>query len=124
MNPKRLLMIDDDETIQAVAKFGIDMTVGWELLLASSGLIGIDMAIREQPDGILLDMIMPEMDGIATFQALQSNPSTVDIPVIFLTGKTQNAVHQRVEALGCRGIITKPFNTMNLTAQIVKILNW
>jgi CheY-like chemotaxis protein len=124
MNHKRLLMIDDDEAIQIVAQFGFSMAAGWELLAASSGKIGIETAQKELPDAILLDMMMPEMDGIATFQALQANPITAKIPVIFLTAKAQNAEHSQFKDLQISGVIAKPFSSLDLPAQIAKILHW
>jgi CheY-like chemotaxis protein len=124
MNPKRLLIIDDEEAIQIVVKFGINMAAGWELLSASGGETGIDTAERELPDAILLDVMMPEMDGIATFKALQANPITAGIPVIFLTAKAQTAERRQFNDLGVSGVITKPFNSLDLPEQIAKILHW
>jgi CheY-like chemotaxis protein len=124
MNHKRLLTIDDEEAIQIVVKFGITMTAGWEVLSASNGRIGIETAERELPDAILLDVMMPEMDGIATFKALQSNPITAKIPVIFLTAKAQTAERRQFGDLGVSGTIAKPFNSLDLPDRIAKILNW
>jgi CheY-like chemotaxis protein len=124
MNHKRLLMIDDEESIQIVVKFGINMAAGWEVIAANSGKIGIDTAQKELPDAILLDVMMPEMDGIATFKALQANPITAKIPVIFLTAKAQTAERRQFNDLGISGVITKPFNSLDLPEQIAKILNW
>ncbi len=124
MNHKRLLIIDDEEAIQTVVKFGIKMAAGWDLLSASGGRIGIEIAERELPDAILLDVMMPDMDGIATFKALQANPITVKIPVIFLTAKAQTAERRQFNDLGISGVITKPFNSLDLPEQIAKILQW
>ncbi len=124
MNHKRLLMIDDEESIQIVVKFGINMAAGWDVIAANSGRIGIDTAEKELPDAILLDVMMPEMDGIATFKALQANPITAKIPVIFLTAKAQTAERRQFNDLGISGVITKPFNSLDLPEQIAKILHW
>jgi CheY-like chemotaxis protein len=124
MNHKRLLTIDDEEAIQIVVKFGISMTAGWEVLSASNGKMGIATAERELPDAILLDVMMPEMDGIATFKALQANPITAKIPVIFLTAKAQTAERRQFTDLGVSGTIAKPFNSLDLPDRIAKILNW
>jgi CheY-like chemotaxis protein len=121
---KRLLTIDDEEAIQIVIKFGIKMVAGWEVLSASNGKTGIVTAQRELPDAILLDVMMPEMDGIATFKALQANPITAGIPVIFLTAKAQAAEKRQFNDLGIRGVITKPFNSLDLPDRISKILDW
>jgi CheY-like chemotaxis protein len=124
MNHKRLLTIDDEEAIQIVVKFGITMAAGWEVLSAGNGRMGIETAARELPDAILLDVMMPEMDGIATFKALQANPLTAKIPVIFLTAKAQTAERRQFSDLGVSGTIAKPFNSLDLPDRIAKILNW
>jgi CheY-like chemotaxis protein len=68
--------------------------------------------------------MMPEMDGIATLKALQANPITAGIPVIFLTAKAQTAERRQFNTLGISGLITKPFNSLDLPEQIAKILHW
>jgi len=124
MATKRILIIDDEETIQTVVQFGIKITAGWDVLTASSGLKGIETAQAEQPDMILLDVMMPDMDGIATFKALQAHAKTQQIPVIFLTAKAQTAEKRQFNDLGVSGVITKPFNSLDLPDQIAKILHW
>jgi two-component system, OmpR family, alkaline phosphatase synthesis response regulator PhoP len=124
MATKRILIIDDEETIQTVVQFGIKITAGWDVLTASSGLKGIETAQAEQPDMILLDVMMPDMDGIATFKALQAHAETQQIPVIFLTAKAQTAEKRQFNDLGVSGVITKPFNSLDLPEQIAKILHW
>ena len=120
MATKRVLIIDDEETIQTVVQFGIRMSAGWEVLTASSGLQGIQTAQAEKLDVILLDVMMPDMDGIATFKVLQAQK----VPVIFLTAKTQTAEKRQFNELGVSGVITKPFNSLDLPEQIAKILHW
>jgi two-component system, OmpR family, alkaline phosphatase synthesis response regulator PhoP len=121
---KRVLIVDDEETIQTVVQFGIRMAAGWDVLAASSGPKGIQTAQTEQPDVILLDVMMPEMDGIDTFRALQAHPETQQIPVIFLTAKAQTAEKRQFTELGVSGVITKPFNSLDLPDQIARILHW
>jgi two-component system, OmpR family, alkaline phosphatase synthesis response regulator PhoP len=124
MTEKRILIIDDDESIQTVVEFGLKMTSGWEVISASSGNEGISRAQTEQLDMILLDVMMPEMDGLATFRALQLNNQTRSIPVIFLTAKAQASEKRLFNETGVNGIITKPFNALELAQQICKVLNW
>lgn len=124
MSNKRILIVDDEEAIQTVVQFGICMVAGWDVLTASSGLQGIQIAQTEQPDVILLDVMMPEMDGIATFKVLQSNPETEQIPVIFLTATAQILEKQQLNDLGVSGAISKPFNALDLPDRIAKILHW
>lgn len=124
MRAKRILFIDDEEDIQAVAKLGLELEAGWELLTASSGLEGLAVAETELPDAILLDVMMPDMDGLATLQKLQNNPKIKDIPTIFLTAKVQAADRRRFYAAGAKGVITKPFDSLTLASQIAGFLQW
>ncbi|MCU0527626.1 MAG: response regulator [Elainella sp. Prado103] len=124
MATKRVLIIDDEETIQTVVQFGIRLAIGWEVITANSGPMGIATAQAEHPDVILLDVMMPDMDGISTFKILQSHPETEHIPVIFLTAKAQAAEKRQFQDLGVSGVITKPFNSLDLPEQIARILYW
>lgn len=124
MPTKRILIIDDEETIQTVVQFGVKMSAGWDVLTAGSGAQGIEIAQLEKPDVILLDVMMNDMDGIATFNALQAHAETEQIPVIFLTAKAQTAEKRQFNDLGVSGVITKPFNSLNLPEQIAHILHW
>ncbi len=124
MTTKRILIIDDEEAIRAVAKLGIKMEAGWEVLTASSGSQGITLAETEQPDAILLDVMMPGIDGIATFEQLQANVQTQSIPVILLTAKAQAAEQRKLQSIGVAGVITKPFNTLTLARQVAEMLGW
>ncbi|MCL1491995.1 MAG: response regulator [Pseudanabaena sp. Salubria-1] len=124
MPTKRILIVDDEESIQTVVQFGIQMVTDWDVLIASSGPQGIKTACDESPDAILLDVMMPDMDGIATFKALQADPQTAQIPVIFLTAKAQTSERRQFNDLGVSGVITKPFNSLDLPDQIVKMLDW
>ena len=90
-NNKCILLIDDEETIQEVVQLGIEIEVGWQVLIASSGMEGINLAKAKQPNVILLDVMMPDMDGISTLLKLKADSSTKSIPIIFLTAKTQAA---------------------------------
>lgn len=121
---KNILLIDDEETIQEVVQVGIEIEAGWRVEIASSGREGIDLAQDQQPDAILLDVMMPNMDGIDTLSLLKSNNRTSAIPVIFLTAKAQAEEKNRFQSLGVVDVITKPFNSMTLASQIAKILGW
>ncbi len=121
---RRVLIIDDEESIQLVVQFGLKLSVGWDVLVASSGPEGILRAQSEHPDMILLDVMMPEMDGLTTFRELQQNVETRSIPVIFLTAKAQASEKRLFNDTGVNGVITKPFNSLDLAEQIVKVLDW
>ena len=121
---KRLLIVDDEESIQKVVRLSLKMEASWDTITASSGPECIRQAEIHQPDAILLDVMMPEIDGIATFEALHDNPKTQSIPVILLTAKTQTAEKRLFQKLGVAGVITKPFNPLTLASQIAKLLDW
>lgn len=121
---KRVLIIDNEQYIQEVTQICLRTTAGWQVLMASSGREGLAKAETEQPDAILLDVMMPDMDGLTTFQKLQDNPTTQPIPVILLTAKVQASDRQRYTELGVRGAIAKPFNPLQLAAQVAEILGW
>lgn len=124
MKEKCILLIDDEETIQEVVKVGIEIEAGWQVAIASSGWEGINLAENQQPDVILLDVMMPDMDGIDTLSQLKTNTKTSAIPVIFLTAKAQAEEKNQFQSLGVVDVITKPFNSMTLASQIAKILDW
>uniref|UniRef100_A0A832H5H9 Response regulator n=1 Tax=Oscillatoriales cyanobacterium SpSt-402 TaxID=2282168 RepID=A0A832H5H9_9CYAN len=124
MIPKRVLIIDDDQEILAVSELTLRAVGGWQVLTATSGDEGLVKAEAEQPDAILLDVMMPDRDGISTFHALQANPITQPIPVILMTAKAQAREQQKFATLGVAAIIVKPFKAMKLPAQIAEILGW
>jgi len=124
VQPKRLLVIDDEEDIRDVAGVTLELTRGWEVATADCGARGIDAARLFRPDAILLDVMMPDMDGPATFRALQNCDDTRQIPVIFLTAKVQPADLRKFTQLGVRGVIGKPFDPLKLAAQIGDLLEW
>ncbi len=124
MTAKRILIIDDEEDIREVAQLTLESVGDWEVFTAESGMKGLQLAEAEKPDAILLDVMMPDMDGIATFQKLQANPSTQGIPVILLTAKVQSSDQRRFAELGVKGLIAKPFNPMMLNNQLTEVLGW
>jgi DNA-binding response OmpR family regulator len=121
---RRILLIDDEVDIHRITQVGLMMEVGWELLTAQSGEEGIDMAASEQPDAILLDVMMPGCDGVTTLKLLQESSHTQTIPVIFMTAKAQSADRRQLYKLGAQGVITKPFDPMTLASQISGFLGW
>ncbi len=121
---KRILIIDDDPDIIAVAQLALETVGGWEVVTALSGPAGIETARKECLDAILLDVMMPGMDGIATLRVLQSEAETAAIPVIIMTAKVQPADQQRFANLGVAATIVKPFKAMQLSTQVAELLGW
>lgn len=124
MTTKRILVVDNEQYIQEVAKICLETVAGWEVVTANSGKEGITKAETWQPDAILLDVMMPDMDGIATFEKLQANPATKATPVILLTAKIQAADRRRYAQMGIVTAIAKPFNPLELAGQIATALGW
>ncbi|MGA7932322.1 MAG: response regulator [Kovacikia sp.] len=121
---KRILIVDDETGIRRITQISLNAIAGWEVLMAASGQEGLAIAEAEQPDAILLDVMMPGMDGITTLQQLQANPATQTIPVILLTAKAKIAEQQEFAELSMKGVITKPFKAPDLVQQIRAILHW
>ncbi|NEQ31007.1 MAG: response regulator [Leptolyngbya sp. SIO4C5] len=124
MISKRILLIDDEPDIHKIAEIGLMLESGWQMFTATSGKAGITLAASQQPDAILLDVMMPDMDGLATLESLQHNRQTQAIPVIFLTAKAQSADRRRLYSAGAKGVITKPFDPTTLASQIAGYLGW
>lgn len=121
---KRILLIDDELHIRQIVKACLEALGGWEVVLAASGQEGLVKVASEKPDAILLDVMMPEMDGLVLLQRLQANPVTQSIPVLFLTGRLSLTEPQRFQPLGVKGAIAKPFNSLTLVPQIANTLGW
>jgi CheY-like chemotaxis protein len=121
---RKILIIDDEDSIREVVKVTLEVLSGWTALTASSARQGITMAAAELPDAILLDVMMPDMDGFQTLQALQANPATRSIPVVMLTAKVKTGDARTARPDGAKGVIVKPFNPLRLAGQISQALGW
>jgi CheY-like chemotaxis protein len=119
-----VLIVDDDEHIREIAQVTLEAIAGWTVLTAASGQEGIARALAEQPDAILLDVMMPEMDGPTTVGKLKEGEVTRDIPVVLLTAKVQAEDKRNFMDLGIEGIISKPFDPMTLADEISHTLGW
>ncbi|WP_017314137.1 response regulator [Mastigocladopsis repens] len=122
MTAKQILVIDDEDDIRKLIQTCLEIMGGWQVLSASSGSEGLLLAQATQPDAILLDVMMPDMDGPTTFQQLQANPTTQHIPVILLTARGRAADHHLFAGLGVTGVINKPFNPHKLADQVAATL--
>ncbi len=119
-----VLIIDDDLSILQIAKLSLKRSAGWKVATASSGAAGIALAETEQPDAILLDVMMPSIDGLATLEKLKASATACHIPVIFLTAKTHASDRHKFYLAGGKGLIAKPFEPEDLAAQIENFLEW
>lgn len=118
----KVLIIDDEPDIRGIARLSLTRVGGMEVLEAAGGEEGVRLAAAHRPDAILLDMMMPIMDGPATLAALREDPAAASIPVVFLTAKAMEAEIDRLKAMGARGVLTKPFDPMALPALLLAIL--
>jgi len=119
----KVLIVDDEEDVRFVAQMSLGRVGKMTVIEASSGEECLARARAEQPDFILLDMMMPGMDGAATFRALRAADETATIPVVFLTAKAMASEVRRLKDLGAKGVVLKPFNPMTLASEIAAILD-
>jgi len=121
---RRILIIDDEDDIREVAALSLETVADWEVTVASSGAQGLAKAAQTNPDAILLDVMMPGMDGPTTFRELRKNPATAHIPVLLLTAKVQSSDQRRFADLGVEAVLFKPFDPLTLAMQISQVLGW
>lgn len=119
---KTILVVDDEEDVRALIQLGLEMQAGWKVLNSKSGEEAISIAEIQQPDVILLDLMMPNMDGKATLKKLKDNPNTQQIPVILMTAKSKHSVEESFANLDVAEIFTKPLRPLNLAQQISEVL--
>lgn len=121
---KRVLIVDDEDDIREVAALSLSSLAGYEVLSAGSGTSALVIAATQQPDAILLDVMMPDMDGPTTLRKLQDQPSTANIPVVFLTAKVQPSERARFASLGAAAVLSKPFDPLTLSTELAAALGW
>jgi two-component system, OmpR family, response regulator len=117
----RILYVEDEPDIQAVAKMALELVGGFTVLACSSGYEAIAAAPEANADLLILDVMMPGLDGPATLKALREIEATSKTPVIFMTAKVQAVEISQFKALGALEVIAKPFDPMELSAQVLKI---
>lgn len=118
---KKLLIIDDDPDILTICRYSFETVEGLETRFCSSGEEGIREALAFNPDLILLDAMMPVMDGEATFKALKQLPSLAKTPIVFLTAKLQEDEIRGYRELGAADVLRKPFDPIKISGQVLEI---
>lgn len=121
---KQILIVDDEADVRAIARLGLEMGAGWSVLCASSGQEALSLAALHQPDAILLDMMMPDMDGRTTLQQLKAQATTRSIPVIIMSAKIHAFEQESLSKLEIAAVIAKPFRPLELGQQISQALCW
>lgn len=120
---RKVLLIDDEKDVQRLVKMSLEFTAGHEVILAEDGQMGVEMAGKEHPDTILLDIMMPKLDGFEVLRMLKNNDRTRDIPIIFLTAKARKCEVERGLKMGAADYIVKPFDAMTLSENIERVLS-
>ncbi len=121
---RRVLVVDDDDDIREVAQVALTVVGGWQVVTAANGRQAVEVATRELPDAILLDVMMPDMDGPTTIAHLKRDERTQRIPIILLTAKVQSRDHREWAELDLAGVIGKPFDPMTLPTEMSRMLGW
>ncbi len=119
----KVLIVDDEADIRRIGELSLQSVGGWDVLLAESGAEGMETARAQKPDLILMDMMMPEMDGLTVLRQLRKHPELESTPVIFMTAKVQQDEVARYLEAGALGVVHKPFDPMTLPDEIRRILN-
>ncbi len=119
-----ILIVDDDDDSREITALSLQTVAGWNVLEAYCGVQGIESAQLNQPDAILLDVMLPAMDGPAILQKLKTSRSTAHIPVVLLTAKARLGERKRLSTLPVEGILIKPFDPLKLASQVADVLGW
>jgi two-component system, OmpR family, response regulator len=117
----RILYVEDEADIRVIAEIALEVVGGFTITSCAGGREAVESAERARPDLLLLDMMMPGMDGLSTLEALRALPATANTPVIFMTAKVQAAEVAHYRSHGALDVIAKPFDPMALAEQIRSI---
>lgn len=121
---RQVVVVDDEADIREIAALSLETMHGWQVIAVSSGIEALTVVAREQPDAVLLDVMMPGQDGPATLAALRAQESTRGIPVVFLTAKAQMRERAQLADLGAAGVLAKPFDPTTLGDDLAALLGW
>jgi CheY-like chemotaxis protein len=121
---RRILVVDDDDAARHAAASSLRMMTGWDVVEAYCGAQAIESATLQQPDAILLDVMMPAMDGPAMLAKLRTARATSHIPIVLLTAKVQAVHNGSFDHLPVAGILLKPFDPLRLASQVADALGW
>ena len=119
--PTKILYVEDEPDIQAVAKIALEAVGGFTVCICSSGAEALSKVLEFAPDLVLLDVMMPGMDGPATLKALKDLPELANTPFVFMTAKVQPSEVQHFKSLGAVDVIPKPFDPMTLSDRVKDI---
>ncbi|TPI72577.1 response regulator [Mesorhizobium sp. B2-8-9] len=120
--PAKILYVDDEDDIREIAQMSLELEPEFEVRSCASGAEALVEAAAWRPDLILLDVMMPDMDGPETLKRLAASQPTAPIPVVFITARTQSHEVERYLAMGAASVIAKPFDPLALAAEVKKLL--
>lgn len=115
---RKVLVVEDNSDIRTIVKAALEMVGGLEVRACESGAEALDAVVEFAPQLVLLDVMMPDLDGPGVLSRLRERPETAELPVVFLTAKTGTAETQRLRELGALGVLTKPFDPMTLHQEV------
>jgi len=121
---RHVLVVDDEPDIRAIASFALERLAGWRVSTAASGQEAVRLATEDPPDAVLLDVMMPGMDGPDTVVALVAAEATSGIPIVMLTAKVRGGELDRLSTLPVAGVLGKPFDPVALPGQLRELLGW
>jgi two-component system, OmpR family, response regulator len=118
---KRIMVIEDDPHLLMITRIGLERVGGFEVNACNSGKEALSSLSAFHPDLVLLDVMMPGMDGIATLKALRGTPEAASVPVVFMTARAQKAEIETYLALGAAGVISKPFDPVTISETLLDL---
>lgn len=122
--PPTVLVVDDDDSIREITQLALEVVAGWRVVTADGGAAAIALARELRPDLVLLDLMMPVVDGRATLAALRSDQTTREIPVVLLTAKLGVGGAQPWDDMAVAGVVAKPFDPMTLADDVAALVGW
>lgn len=120
---ERVCYVEDDEDIQRIVRMSLERVGKMKVEIVGDPMVAIDAIIGFKPDLVMLDWMMPGMDGPTLFKQLQENPNTKDFPVVFMTAKASPSEMEELRSLGALGAISKPFSPKDLPEQLRALWN-
>ncbi len=117
-----MLVVDDDPVIQGLLRVNFEME-GYEVIVAGDGVEGLERARSEQPDVVILDVMMPRMDGLEVARTLKADPATAPIPILLLSAKAQEVDVRAGGATGADAYVTKPFDPLELLKRVEALIS-
>ncbi len=122
--PRNIVVVDDDEDVRRLLVLSLSRVGGYDVRPVDSGQACLAELRRDRPDAVVLDVMMPVMDGPATLEEIRIDPDILDVPVVFLTAGIVDSDVERLRTLPVSGVLHKPFDPMRLPAQLAQLLGW